>query len=292
MKTGLFVLLSVCIISSVKAQDATDAEKTEKHSYGKFSLSYLSNSVYNGRKDSLAIPYLTASLGYYNKHGYYVNADLNYLAQSGNGRIDLLELTAGYNFESGNWEGDFNGFKSFYHTDSKNLRSSIDGGVSGYTAYDLNFIKPSIQAGLNFGTKTDYIAAIGLEHSFEAFDDNLEITPSFLANAGTYNYYGSYYQKRKFGRRKKTGSGTLNKTTVDVSDAENFRLQDYEFSLPVDYYTRNFHIGFIPTYAIPVNPATVSVQTTSSTGTIIPKKIFTEPLSNSFFFSIEISYKF
>ena len=41
-------------------------------SYFAAGISYLTNSVYNGRKDSLSTPYLTPTLGYYDKSGFFI----------------------------------------------------------------------------------------------------------------------------------------------------------------------------------------------------------------------------
>lgn len=290
MKT--YLLASCLFIASLtQAQDSTDQTTSDPpHSYGKLSISYLSNSVYNGRKDSIPLPYATAAIGYYHKSGLYVTGSLNYLISSTQSRLDLVELTAGYSFSKGNWDGDFSGYKSFYNNDSKNIRSGIGGGLDGYTSYDIGFIKPSLQGGLTFGKKTDYLLGVGLEHGFEFFDEKLEITPSFLANAGSNNYYGTYYEYKTFGRRRK--SGTYKTVAVDVSDASRFKWQDLEFSLPMVYDAGKFSIGFTPCYAIPVNPAQVSIQATSSTGTVYPKRIIQEKLSNTFFYTIDLSLKF
>lgn len=286
-------ILAICILiaGSTQAQDSTEeSTSTPPHSYGKMSISYLSNSVYNGRKDSIPQPYASATLGYYHKSGIYVTGSLNYLISSTQSRLDLVELTAGYSFSKVNWDGDFSGYKSFYNNESKNVRSGISGGLDGYTSYDLGFIKPSVQGGLTFGKKTDYLLGVGLEHGFELFDEMLELTPSFLANAGSNNYYGTYYEYKTFGKRRK--NGTYKTVAVDVTDASRFKWQALEFSLPMAYDAGKFEIGFTPCYVIPVNPAQVIIQATSSTGTVYPKRMITEKLSNSFFYSIDLSFKF
>lgn len=53
---------------------------TPKASYFKARIDYLSNSIYNGRKDSMVLPYYSPSLGYYDKGGFYISGTVSYLS--------------------------------------------------------------------------------------------------------------------------------------------------------------------------------------------------------------------
>jgi hypothetical protein len=275
----------------MKEDSAVTAAVHTPKSYFLASVSYLSNSIYNGRKDSIATPYITPMIGYYDKSGFFINGSLSYLARSGSSRIDLFSVGAGYDFSFGNFDGELAASKSFYSSSSTNVQSEIKGSVFASGDYDFNFIDAHIEGGINFGSKPDYLLDFGLEHTFYAAADKLRLTPSFIANASTQNYYGSYYSNRRYGGKRKKAAGITYEVFADVKDASTFKVLNYEFSLPISYVVNKFTFNFIPAYAIPVNPATVTVLLTPSSGPTPAPKIFTEKLDNSFYFSFGISYK-
>ena len=279
-----------CLLQSVKAQDSTENAEPEK-SYWQAGVSYLSNNVYLGRQDSLKVPYLTPSISYYNKSGFYVSSTLSYLSSAGVNRIDLFEIEAGYDLTINNFDGEISVAKDFYNSQSKNVKSETKGDANMSLSYDFGFIKPSLQGGITFNNKDDYSAGFGLEHSFFALDDNLEIDPSFLINASTQNYYGSYYTKRRYSgkRKKQTGPGTL--INGYLPNASEFKIMDYEWSAPVNYTLGKFIFNFTPTLAVPVNPNIVVLTITPPSG-VSSTKTRTEKLSNVFFWSAGVTYSF
>ena len=99
-KTAIPFFLILFIPLTSIAQDNKDPDT--KKSYFKFSASYLSNAVYYGRKDSLALPYIMPSISYNDKSGFYIEASLSYLASAGESQVDAGAITAGYEFESKN----------------------------------------------------------------------------------------------------------------------------------------------------------------------------------------------
>ena len=58
-----------------------------------------------GRRDSVAAPYLLPSLGYYHKSGFYADASISYLLAEGEGRVDLILASAGYQASGERWSG-------------------------------------------------------------------------------------------------------------------------------------------------------------------------------------------
>jgi len=87
MKRSIVTVLLCALFCSAFAQDDTTSKFTvaadtstpaktavPKKSYFSATVSFLSNSVYNGRKDSVATPYLTPMLGYYDKSGFFIDA--------------------------------------------------------------------------------------------------------------------------------------------------------------------------------------------------------------------------
>src|SRR5690348_14066239 len=92
-KLFILPLLLQFLFISVFAQDSLDEKKT---SYLKISGEYLSDNVYNGRKDSTVIPYLTPSVGYYHKSGLFLVASASWLSTEH--RLDELTFQGGYSF--------------------------------------------------------------------------------------------------------------------------------------------------------------------------------------------------
>ena len=293
----IVILLCISVRAAFAQEDSLTAKKDSvvtrysPKSYFLVSLSYLSNSVFNGRKDSIATPYITPTIGFYDKSGFFINAALSYLARQGSDGIDLFNIEAGYDFSIGNFDGGIAANKSFYNSNSTNVKSEIKGSVTASAAYDFNFIEAMAEGGINFGDQADYTLGLGLEHTFYAAADKLHITPSALANASTQNYYGSYYAKRRYGSKRKKAAGITYEVFADVTDASHFKMLDYEFSLPVTYKAGKFIFSFTPTYVLPVNPATVTVKLVPSSGPTPAPKIFTEKLDNTFYFSFGVSYK-
>jgi hypothetical protein len=291
MKKVFYLPLLCMFFSAANAQDSSLQQKFVPRSYGKISLSYLSNVVYNGRKDSVALPYMSVGLGYYHRSGFFVKGSAAYLAQAGNGRFDLFGLSGGYNWDAGRWEGTASGYLSFYNANSSNVQASQSGGFAAYTGYDAGFIKAGVDAGISLGSVTDYSTSFSLEHSFDFLHDAFSITPGVVATLGTQNYYAAYYANKHYSRRRKKDSTVVYTAKADVSAAEQFRWQCVEFSLPIDYYAGKFHAGFTANYALPLNPATVYVQFTGSDGSQPPRKMIAEPISNSFYFTASVSYR-
>lgn len=261
-------------------------------SYFQESLGFLSNNVYLGRKDTAATPYATAMFGYYHKSGLYATVSVSYLLASGENRIDLTSLEAGYTFQAGKFEGQATAMKSWYSNQSYNVKSEIQGTISFSAGYDFGFIKPLIVPYVNIGNKTDFATTFGLEHSFYFANNHLDITPSLNANGSTQNYYNSYYKKRKFSVIRKGVNVIVDGSrSGTVLNASQFKILDYEFSTPVNYTIKKWTFDFSPTYVVPVSPATLAITTIK--GNAPPKtRVFTEKLSNTFFFQAGITYKF
>ncbi|MEO8854916.1 MAG: hypothetical protein ABI359_14120, partial [Ginsengibacter sp.] len=252
-------------------------------------LSYLSNNVYLGRHDSLKIPYLTPSFNYYNKSGFYAGTSLSYLASAGNSRVDLVEIEAGYAFTMNKLSGIVSAEKDFYNSQSKNIRAETKGSLNGTLSYDLGFIKPSLQGGIVFSSTNDYYASFGINHPFFFADDNFEITPSLLINASTQNYYNSYLVKRKYKTKKK--NQTVTSTRSYLPNTSQFKIMDYEFSVPLDYSVGKFIFDITPTASLPVNPNVVSTTVTAASGASVTKTK-AETLSSIVFWSAGITYSF
>ena len=271
---------------------AQDDLKEIRKSHFEGGISYLNNDVFLGRKDSSILPYYIPVLSYYDKSGFYFTASMNYLKNSESSRLDLITLEAGYVFSSGNYDGQLNVSKFVYNSQSTNVASEIQATVGYQNGFDFGFIKPTLEINLNVGNKIDYLGSFGLQHSYSGFHNKLEFTPTFTINGGTQNYYDSYYKNKRYSNSSK-GKGQSGSTTVigSVANPSSFRLLDYEASVPFSYTINKLVINFTPTYAVPLNPATISIDTKQSNGTS-SNKTETENLSNSFYWSLGVVFHF
>ena len=289
---GVLCTLSLFLGYISFCQKHLDEDSIPKKSYWQAGINYLSDNVYLGRKDSVKIPYISPSIGYYDKSGLYLNGSLSYLPSAGNSRIDMVSLEAGYSFIVNNFEGQIAADKTFYSSKSTNVRSEVKGSVSSTLGYNFGFIKPTLQGEISFGKNTDYALGLGLEHTFYLADDKIDITPEASANFSTQNFYGSYYNRRRYtGKRKRKSTGILYyDISADVSNVAKFKLLDYEFSLPINYTLGKFVFNFTPSFAVPMNPADVTLHFKPSTGTPF-SRTFKEKLANSFFFQAGVTFQ-
>ena len=291
-----FVIITIINLTLVHAQE--ESESKSSSSIFKVKTSYLSNSVYNGRKDSLEVPYLNFSLKYFNSGGFYAGAGISYLVSSYAQRIDAFNINAGY-FKAINDNFDFsvNLSKSIYNSNSVSVISEILGNVSGNVTYTNKFFDISAGAYVMVTpTNPDFNFNLSASHTFNLDpEEQWSIEPAVDVNFGSRHYYGSYISERQ---RKKgkgsssggsggtggggtggggtggggtggggTGSGNpvidIEKTVVALG-TDQLKLLDYEISVPLYYRGKKWGFFFIPTYAIPQSPITyeTTVKTT------------------------------
>jgi hypothetical protein len=288
-------LFSVFFLAQLKsdAQQVVVEKAPVKSTPWKAGLTYLSDNVYQGRKDSVALPYLTASFGYYHKSGLFLVSSASFVVGYSENRIDLVSLEGGYNYSSDKVNFEISASKDFYSPQSFNVKSEIEGRLDAYFSYDLGIIEPNIQAGLNYAAQSDYEVGLGLERSFSFLDDKLEMSPSFLANLSTQNFNDAYYSKRRYSvdRRSKNKGNTSGDITAAIANASKFQPMDYEFSVPVSYTFNKLTFNFTPTYALPVNPSEVTISQKQSNGSST-KQTTPEVLHNVFYWSLGLTCKF
>ena len=216
---------------------------------------------------------------------------MNYLKNSEESRIDVITVEAGYIFNSGKYDGQLSLSKFIYNAQSTNISSDIQTTLSFQNGFDAGFIKPTLDINLNIGTKIDFLGSFGLQHSFSGVHNRLEFTPILIVNGGTQNFYDSYYKNKRFSNNKGQNShtgGTF--ISGSVSNAGSFKILDYEASVPFSYAINKLVINFTPTYAIPINPASIDIQTKQSNGTS-GSKFIVENNSNSFYWTIGLTYR-
>lgn len=284
------VWYSKSFLDSINIDDLFRVSKPK--SYFKIQASYLSNSVYGGRKDSLALPYFTPSLEYNHKSGAYASASFGLLPNS-SFKQDFFSLDAGFMFDtSHHFGGGFFVNKLFYNDSSKNVQSSVNFTTGGLLSYYTKVVNITSVVTAMFGSKTDVALNFSLEHSFNLENDTsnyaLTITPTFAAYFGSTGYYQSYKSKYRI-RNFPAG------TTIVVESPNKFQLLSYEISLPINYDKEKWGLFFTPTYAIAVNPVTTTFTAYRPNGNPLPQAFqpppIVESISNCFYANLGFYYK-
>ena len=275
MKSLLYKINALAVILFISIQlIAMDKDSTEVKSMGRVSIQYSSNSVYMGRTDSLAIPYLSPSIGYFHKSGFFINSSLSYLKTDETSRVDLITLSAGYDYYKKNFSAGFSLYEYFYNDLSYSVQSSLNtyGNVS--LGYDFKKIIAYTDISMGFSEGIDVFWTGELTQPFYAFKGALKIVPSLFIKAGTQHYYDEYYATRS---TFSTGKGGMTSTSqsIQVSDSEKFQIMTYEAELSLSYRIKSLSIFSSLVYAIPVNPSTI----VTADGT------FEEELNNTFYWS-------
>lgn len=261
----------------------------EKKSYFKLQTSYLTNSVYAGRKDSVALPYITPGIEYNHKSGFYVGANMSYLANSSS-RIDLWSLYTGYTFDTiGKFSSNIYLYKSFYNSNSGNVQSDVTFSTGLATTYNNKIANITLDGNFMFGTKTDFSLLLSADHSFEFGDEenySLAITPSITTYFGSSGYYQNYRYKI---RKPSGGGGVPQNVNVTISSPNTFQLMSFDLAIPLTYDKEKWGLFITPTYSIAVNPITTTIKATGPNGGNIILPYFniprteTEKISNTFF---------
>ena len=265
MKIHFLGLILISGFFSVQAQSTKKTKGDSAISYFRIDASYLSNYVYNGRQDSLKTPYLTPTIGYYDKSGLWISGSLSYLANPTESRIDLYSLDIGYDFDlTDHFSASVYAEKSFYNEASTVINSALKGSMGSTMSYDLDFLQLNAGIDILFSTKADIATNIGLSHAFYIGEKaNLfTITPTVTTNLSTLHYYEGY-ANRKAGKKANQVIPNLQSITVETTVNNNqFTFMDYEISLPFSYDSKKIGFFITPTFAIPKNPIYTSTTTT------------------------------
>ncbi len=272
--------------------DADDDSSAPAPSHFQASLTWQSNNVNNGRKDSSVIPLLTPEISYIFKSGFEIDLSVGYNMHETSPQVNQYTLDGSYSFNPGNYSGSVtvNGF--IYSKNSGSTTAEQKGSLVYNNSYSFGFIQPSLDLTWTVGNHLpDYQASFALQHEFDI--GNFSVTPTATMNAATQNSYNSYYQNRRFSIPRNDGKPPLPANVTisgEVLNANQFQILDYEFSAPVSFTAGNWTFNFTPTEALPVNPAdikaTITVDNQSRSYT------YKEKLPNIFYFSLEVTYAF
>jgi hypothetical protein len=301
-KLLLFVL---CLISfNAFSQSVTDAKidsillksdtakKTAHKSSIKFGVNYVSNNIFMGRSDTIRTPTIIPEIKYTFKSGLYVSGTVDIIPDRKKNKVDGGSLSLGYDFDlSDDLSGGISYSKPFYSSTSTQVTSSISSTFTGDLTYDIgDIISPNISIDYNInkqGISGDVFLNFGLTHDFISEGifgrkDILLISPTAAINSGTQNFYDGYivYRKLKTVKRDATETKAINAYTSQLSE---FKVLDYEFSVPIEYKAGSFILQFTPIYALAQN------QFKSAA---IVKTLALSDQSSVFYFDLGVALKF
>lgn len=283
----IFIFNIVAAQSQQVNSEINETSKADESSYCKFSIAYLSNSVYYGRKDSAVVPYATPTFRYTNKTGLYAEASLSYLSNS-ESRIDLGYIGAGYKVDNKDSTVELEVYANKYFTNSSSysVKSALKADAGAGVSLDAGFLKFNVELYSIFSAKTDFTTSFGIEKDVNfGEDENWTFSPSAMVGIGTSNFYSTYFKDKKFSVKRKKRTPVVPAGTVITVNVEKQKigLLDYELSAPLEYESKRFGFFLTPVYVVPVNPVKYTINNSAP---------ITEKLTNSFFVEIGAFIKF
>ncbi|WP_426430199.1 hypothetical protein ACPX19_11755 [Winogradskyella sp. HB-48] len=271
-----------------KAKDSTEVKHEKDSSYVSLNLSYISDAVFLGRKDSVAMPYLYASAMYHHKSGIYGIGSLSYLTKANESRVDLFLASLGYDLSYNNFDGDISITKYFFNEDSYNVISQVSADVTVVLSYDFQYFNLAATAAnyFNNNSTSDFFLSTEVSHDFITRNQKFQISPSVGLYFGSQNFYQEYYTNRgSSGQGQGQGQGgTVNSTSgynITVEESETFNIMAIEFGLPVWYEAEPFIFMFYPSYVIPQSPSIL----------IVDDVVYEEDLDPTLYFLLGVSLK-
>jgi hypothetical protein len=287
----VLLIMNILCSEAVKAQSykVLTYDSVKEKSQVRIGLRYTSDYLYMGRSDSAKAPYLSPSLGYYHKSGFFLRSSMSYLTSKDEGRIDMITASGGYDYYVKNWALGASVSQYFFSDLSYNVMAEMSTYLNAYAGYDFSIFMLYADASLGFSGSTDLFMGAEISRTFYALKSNLLITPSLYMNAGSQQYYNEYYAYRSTqtgagggGKGKGPGGGsqppTTTTSTLQVEESDKFKILDYEAGLNVTYKIRKLRIFVSPTWTFPVNPATL----------VNDQGEYQEELKNGFYWSTGI----
>jgi hypothetical protein len=257
---------------------------------------YETNDVYNGRKSNRMIPLVTPVISYIFKNGFQTGLSVGYDIHDPSPQVNQYNFDILYSINpgNGNYSSSLTASCFFYSDQSSSTTAEQKGSFEYDNSYDFTVFQAEADLSWIYGGGRDYGATFSLQHEFDFRKGKISMIPEINMNAGTQNYYDSYYHHRKYRVNKKSKKPPVYEEVDvfgDVLNAGKFQILDYEFTVPVNCTFGHWAVDFTPTYALPVNPADI-LAITSYQGSVISTKLVKEKLSNSFYAELGLTYSF
>lgn len=269
--------------------DPKSVDQAMSKSELRIGVRYTSDFFYMGRSDSAAAPYLSPSVGYFHKSGFFARTSLSYLTSSGEERVDLILLSGGYDYFGKKFGGGVSVSEYFFNDLSYTVQSEMTTYLNAYAGYSLLGFMVYVDGSIGFSEGTDLFTGGEISRTFNAVRSKLKITPGVYINAGTQKYYDAFYTNRSVATGPGPGNGKGHgKQQPSVTqqllivESDSFQLLDYEADLQVSYKIGKIKLYILGTWIFPLNPATV----------ISDNGVYQEDLDNGFFWSTGVRVSF
>lgn len=286
----IYIFFFICTNLSAQNQpDTTDKEKKNKFS---IETEYTNNQLYNGRYDSVVIPYQSLTFQYEYK-GLKLSTTAYYYIQKK--IIDLYEIDASYTFNlSKKFSLDITGSKYFYDSKTNNVKNTITANLGLNLNYDFNIFNSSINTSYLIGNKNDINIAMSLSKEIDLNSNKITflIEPNLTMEASTLEYFNANITKKAV----RQAFSNLEFELSTTSNIKGLNILDYQLGLTTTIGIKNLEITFNPIFIIPVNPITTTTTIKNlKTGRIL-REIETTPISernlaNFLYFGISFVYK-
>lgn len=274
-----FTATAFCQTGSLPG-DAEKVKPDDKSNSGvssiKIGINYSNNNVFMGRADTVRTTAIIPQVKYTLASGIYFSASLNVLPQQKKKKLDGGDISAGYNVDiTDDLSAGASYSKLFYNKASTQVASSISSTFNANLSYDFgDLLTTALSADYNLNTKgsnNDIFLNLGISHDFMVngvFGDSdlLLVSPTITLNTGTENFYDSYLQRKNIKNTKRAAAE--NKVIAQyTSQLSQYKILDYELSIPAEYKTGSFIFQFTPTYAVVGNklPNVISARLSDST---------------------------
>jgi len=261
------------------ANHAADTAKKKKATF-RTGLNYNSNSVFLARTDSVATPNYSLGVTYTLKSKIFFSAAVAYIPNRQFQKVDGGSLETGYNFDVDNLSGGVALAKYFSSFNSTQIISALNATASAELSYNLfDVVTPSahIDYALVKTGGNDFILTGGLQHEFSFKNiltkkDALSFEPAAHLNAGSQNFYSTYFvlksksqQKRDSAKSNGKSNGKGKSATQTVisqapavqstvtTNTNKFQILAYEFNTPFTYTYKKLGVEFNPVYALAVH---------------------------------------
>ena len=290
---GVLLMVPVAAWAQAPLSDSIATIQTQQKSYAGFSISYSSNNVFAGRKDSIPVPYCTPGIFYQHKTGLFAAASVSFLTTGSSASPDLTTLGAGYRYRSENVAAGAGLTRYFFSNSSYNIQSAMTGYGAAYAGYNIaNIVTLYGDAMVSFGSTNDWFTGLELAHTFYLWNDRVQLTPTFYSFWGTQHYYNTYYSERRLAVQRPSGGGNGQgygggaagsgaATSIIVEKSAAFRSLSLEWSAPVALVLGRWKLTFNPVYVLPQSPSELTVSGVAQK----------EQLAPVFYWSLGVQYQ-
>lgn len=291
----ILLILAAIIPDGVRAQKPKSIfyDSASSKSSVRIGIRYTSDYYYMGRADSAKAPYLSPSIAYYHKSGFFARGSLSYLTAPGEGRIDLYTLSGGYDYYGEKFAAGIYLSEYFFNDLSYNVQAEMSTYLNAYAGYDFSAFMLYGDASFGFSESTDLFMGAEINRTFYALRNRLRITPAIYVNAGTQKYYSEYYASRSGQTGAGMGSGQGHghggggqqppaAQNAEVLESEKFQILDYEADLQVSYKIKKVRFYFSTTWTFPLNPSTI----------VTDQGTYEEELENGFYWTTGVRFTF